>query len=228
MTTPERSTLVRRILVEGVVQGVGYREFTRRAALRLNVSGWVRNRSDGAVEALVRGPPASVEALIAEMRQGPRFAARTEIERDQARRDAKRRRRDVRRPLDGVARSAGSPGLALCRALRLRPIRAADRGRRRVGGRIARWKRLFDLLVEFLLGRSAPPAQRLLRLVLHVGRSVDDMRRDAAARVHISPAASQCEAAAEEAAALGSIKQINSVSEDFSKPNPNLSKSSKA
>jgi hypothetical protein len=54
------------------------------------------------------------------------------------------------------------------------------------------------------------------------------MRRDAAARVHISPAASQCEAAAEEAAALGSIKQINSVSEDFSKPNPNLSKSSKA
>ena len=75
MTTPERSTLVRRIVVEGAVQGVGYREFTRRAALRLNVSGWVRNRSDGAVEALVRGPPASDEALIAEMRQGPRFAA---------------------------------------------------------------------------------------------------------------------------------------------------------
>jgi acylphosphatase len=65
---------VRRVLVEGAVQGVGYREFTRRAALRLNVSGWVRNRSDGAVEALVRGSPAAVEALIAEMRQGPRFA----------------------------------------------------------------------------------------------------------------------------------------------------------
>ena len=74
MTTPERSTLVRRILVEGAVQGVGYREFTRRAALRLSVSGWVRNRSDGAVEALVRGSPASVDALIAEMRRGPRFA----------------------------------------------------------------------------------------------------------------------------------------------------------
>jgi acylphosphatase len=74
MTTPERSTLVRRIVVEGAVQGVGYREFTRRAALRLSVSGWVRNRSDGAVEALVRGPPASVDALIAEMRLGPRFA----------------------------------------------------------------------------------------------------------------------------------------------------------
>ena len=74
MTAPDKSTLVRRVVVEGAVQGVGYREFTRRAALRLNVSGWVRNRSDGAVEALVRGPPASVEALIAEMRQGPRFA----------------------------------------------------------------------------------------------------------------------------------------------------------
>ncbi len=74
MTAPERSTLVRRIVVEGAVQGVGYREFTRRAAQRLNVSGWVRNRSDGAVEAVVRGSPAGVEALIAEMRNGPRFA----------------------------------------------------------------------------------------------------------------------------------------------------------
>jgi acylphosphatase len=74
MAAPDRSTLVRCVVIEGVVQGVGYREFTRRAALRLNVSGWVRNRPDGAVEALVRGPPASVEALIAEMRRGPRFA----------------------------------------------------------------------------------------------------------------------------------------------------------
>ena len=55
-------------------KGVGYREFTRRVALRLGVSGWVRNRSDGAVEALVRGSPNAVEALVAEMRKGPRFA----------------------------------------------------------------------------------------------------------------------------------------------------------
>jgi acylphosphatase len=68
-------TLIRRVVVEGFVQGVGFREFTRRAALRFNVSGWVRNRSDGAVEALLKGSPADVEALIAEMRQGPRFAA---------------------------------------------------------------------------------------------------------------------------------------------------------
>ena len=46
-TMPDKFTIVRRVLVEGAVQGVGYREFTRRTALRLNVSGWVRNRSDG-------------------------------------------------------------------------------------------------------------------------------------------------------------------------------------
>jgi len=66
--------IVRHVVVEGYVQGVGYRDFTRRAALRLGVSGWVRNRSDGAVEALICGPPVAVEALVAEMRSGPRFA----------------------------------------------------------------------------------------------------------------------------------------------------------
>ena len=69
-------------------------------------------------------------------------------------------------------RSAGSPGLALCRALRLRgPFRAARRGRS-VGRRIARGKQLLDLLVELLLGSRAGGARRLLRRVFHVGRSV--------------------------------------------------------
>ena len=49
------SAVARRVVAEGVVQGVGYREFTRRWAMRLNISGWVRNRRDGAVEALVCG-----------------------------------------------------------------------------------------------------------------------------------------------------------------------------
>src|SRR5579872_6221980 len=70
----ETGAIVRRVVVEGYVQGVGYREFTRRAALRLGVSGWVRNRSDGAVEAFLRGSRAGVEAMIAEMRKGPRSA----------------------------------------------------------------------------------------------------------------------------------------------------------
>ncbi len=70
-------TLVRRVIVEGFVQGVGYRDFARRAALRLGVSGWVRNRADGTVEALVAGAPEDVEAMLAEMRRGPRGAAVT-------------------------------------------------------------------------------------------------------------------------------------------------------
>jgi acylphosphatase len=70
----ETGAIVRRVVVEGCVQGVGYREFTRRAALRFGVSGWVRNRPDGTVEALLHGPHAAVKALIAEMRKGPRFA----------------------------------------------------------------------------------------------------------------------------------------------------------
>ena len=70
----ETGAIVRCVLVDGSVQGVGYREFTRRAALNLGVTGWVRNRADGAVEALIRGPRAAVEALVAEMRKGPQFA----------------------------------------------------------------------------------------------------------------------------------------------------------
>ncbi len=70
----DTGAIARRVLVDGAVQGVGYREFTRRAALRLSISGWVRNRSDGTVEARIRGPRAAVEALVAEMRKGPRFA----------------------------------------------------------------------------------------------------------------------------------------------------------
>jgi acylphosphatase len=68
-------TLVRHVVVEGFVQGVGYRDFARRAALRLGVSGWVRNRSDGTVEAVLAGAPADVEAMLGEMRRGPPGAA---------------------------------------------------------------------------------------------------------------------------------------------------------
>ena len=75
----EEPALVRHVFVEGRVQGVGYREFTRRRALRLGISGWVRNRSDGAVEAVVRGPAADVEALLVEMRKGPRGAGVTSL-----------------------------------------------------------------------------------------------------------------------------------------------------
>ncbi len=76
---PESGNLVRRVIVEGFVQGVGYRHFVRRAALRLGVAGWVRNRADGSVEALIVGAPAEVEGMLAEMRRGPRGAAVTSL-----------------------------------------------------------------------------------------------------------------------------------------------------
>lgn len=67
----DETVRIAHVLVEGRVQGVGYRAFTRRGALRRAISGWVRNRRDGAVEALLCGAAGDVEALIAEMRRGP-------------------------------------------------------------------------------------------------------------------------------------------------------------
>ncbi len=59
------------VLVEGQVQGVGFRYFTRRTAQALELTGWVRNRSDGAVEAVLEGPKIAVQAALAALRQGP-------------------------------------------------------------------------------------------------------------------------------------------------------------
>ena len=52
------------LLVTGTVQGVGFREYMRREAQALGVKGWVRNRRDGSVEALVQGEPDAVRKLI--------------------------------------------------------------------------------------------------------------------------------------------------------------------
>jgi len=69
-----------RVTVRGRVQGVGYRDFVRRAAGRLHVTGWVRNRSDGAVEAQICGGLAEVQAVVEEMRSGPPWAEVTDID----------------------------------------------------------------------------------------------------------------------------------------------------
>jgi acylphosphatase len=66
--------VARRMLVSGRVQGVGFRWFTRDAATREGVGGWVRNLPDGRVEALVEGELDAVERVERAMRQGPRGA----------------------------------------------------------------------------------------------------------------------------------------------------------
>ena len=61
----------KRVVVSGRVQGVFFRDTVRRRAESLGVSGWVRNRDDGAVEAEFEGPTEAVEALVEFCRSGP-------------------------------------------------------------------------------------------------------------------------------------------------------------
>ncbi|GGE94273.1 acylphosphatase [Mycetocola zhadangensis] len=65
------------VIVHGTVQGVGFRYWTRAEAQRLGVTGWVRNRLDGTVEAEVEGTEADVSALIEWLRRGPSYATVT-------------------------------------------------------------------------------------------------------------------------------------------------------
>jgi len=61
----------RRVLVSGVVQGVGFRYYTRLRANELGLSGWVQNLSDGRVEVWIEGPAGDVEKLLEWLRSGP-------------------------------------------------------------------------------------------------------------------------------------------------------------
>jgi len=63
-----------RLRISGRVQGVAYRAWLERQAARLGVSGWVRNRRDGSVEAVLAGPEAAVRELVERCRRGPPLA----------------------------------------------------------------------------------------------------------------------------------------------------------
>lgn len=74
MTTQATDRKTLRLVIHGRVQGVFFRDSMRREATRLGVSGWVRNRADGTVEAAVHGEPCAVEAIVNWARRGPDLA----------------------------------------------------------------------------------------------------------------------------------------------------------
>jgi acylphosphatase len=70
----------RRVVVHGYVQGVFFRDTTRREAQRRGVAGWVSNRRDGAVEAVFEGDPEAVAEMVRFCERGPRGADVSSVE----------------------------------------------------------------------------------------------------------------------------------------------------
>lgn len=71
--------MAKHLRITGVVQGVGYRASFERQARALRLSGWVRNRSDGSVEAVVHGDAEAVEKILAWSRRGPPAARVSDV-----------------------------------------------------------------------------------------------------------------------------------------------------
>lgn len=69
-----------RVRVEGLVQGVGFRDYAGRQAVVLNLKGWVRNRADGTMEALVTGEVKDVERFVQACMKGPEGAKVTNVD----------------------------------------------------------------------------------------------------------------------------------------------------
>ena len=75
----EEAFVTYHILISGMVQGIGFRSWTKRHAKRLRITGWVKNREDGAVEAMVQGQNTSTQVLLDLLHHGPPLAAITSV-----------------------------------------------------------------------------------------------------------------------------------------------------
>jgi len=69
-------------IVEGRVQGVGFRYFTQERAVFLGLTGWVRNRWNGTVELVAEGPKADLETLLSAVQRGPRAGTTQKVKVD--------------------------------------------------------------------------------------------------------------------------------------------------
>lgn len=95
---PPRGEERKRVIIEGRVQGVGFRFFTRDLAVALALKGTVRNLPGGeAVEVVVQGQPHSIERLIAALRKGPPGAAVTRLQATDEAADARLRSFEITR-----------------------------------------------------------------------------------------------------------------------------------
>jgi acylphosphatase len=74
------TAVARKFLIQGEVQGVGYRFFAQRAAAKHQVTGYVKNCPDGTVEALAEGPADSIEAFKQDLATGPQWAVVDQLE----------------------------------------------------------------------------------------------------------------------------------------------------
>jgi len=85
--------VIRRVVIRGRVQGVGYRAWVDHHARRLGLQGWVRNRRDGSVEAVFEGAEDIVISMVVSCRSGPASARVDEIAEEEAHADASGQRR---------------------------------------------------------------------------------------------------------------------------------------
>ena len=85
--------VIRRVVIRGRVQGVGYRAWVDRHARRLGLQGWVRNRRDGSVEAVFEGTEDIVIDMIVSCRSGPPSARVDEVAEEEAHVDTSGQRR---------------------------------------------------------------------------------------------------------------------------------------